>query len=331
MYFILLLNILIPQIQSQVQWDGHYGTINTVTQLKHELAYKQPAAFQPAAPSSQPAAIGPSATPSNSYTASSAVSSNGNGVPPPPPPLPSVSAVSAPVVAHYALPPAPVYVVPTALPTAPAPVPPPAVPVPVGFQMAPPPPPPVFPLAATGTGTSAYSVNDLNNNAGATLSGEPKAKRARVEAVEKGEFLVFDVVNVARSQMLLTHFVFVLCLSHSHTLLTVLVPAEEFTARYNGAAVTISLQLPVADGAYPANWNLQGQLVSVNLPVTSTIKQLKEAVGAEHLGGMPMSKQQMKDCTSGLGFLKDASTLAELNLGDGTVLELTVKSRGGKR
>jgi len=31
------------------------------------------------------------------------------------------------------------------------------------------------------------------------------------------------------------------------------------------------------------------------------------------------------------GFLKDASTLAELNLGDGALLELSLKSRGGKR
>ena len=35
--------------------------------------------------------------------------------------------------------------------------------------------------------------------------------------------------------------------------------------------------------------------------------------------------------SASLGFLKDANSLAELNVGDGAVLEMTLKSRGGKR
>ena len=46
---------------------------------------------------------------------------------------------------------------------------------------------------------------------------------------------------------------------------------------------------------------------------------------------MPSSKQQLKSSNPGLGFLKDASTLAELNIGNNEFLELSVKSRGGKR
>jgi hypothetical protein len=44
---------------------------------------------------------------------------------------------------------------------------------------------------------------------------------------------------------------------------------------------------------------------------------------------MPASKQQLR--FAALGFLKDGQTLAELNIGSGAVLELSLKSRGGKR
>jgi len=155
-------------------------------------------------------------------------------------------------------------------------------------------------------------------------------------------------------------------------------PAAQFAALFGTGEVVVSVQLPAvgADASVPAAWNLQGQTVSVALNVSSTVKQLKEALAAQQLGGMPPSKQQLKASTPGLGgclvcficgisvyawlrrvmgallshlfvlsftllrlfnsvlnagFLKDASTLAELNLGDGALLELSLKSRGGKR
>ena len=63
------------------------------------------------------------------------------------------------------------------------------------------------------------------------------------------------------------------------------------------------------------------------LNVTQSVKELKDSIGAL-IGGMPSNKQQLK-CPS--GFLKDKDTLASMNIGDGTVLELSVRSRGGKR
>ena len=113
-----------------------------------------------------------------------------------------------------------------------------------------------------------------------------------------------------------------------------LVPAEQFAAQYGGlsAPVSIRVQLPVTsaeDSGVPASWNLNGQTVELSATLSSGIKQLKEALSAQHCGGMPVSKQQLR--YSALGFLKDAQTLAELNIGPGAVLEMSLKSRGGRR
>jgi hypothetical protein len=82
----------------------------------------------------------------------------------------------------------------------------------------------------------------------------------------------------------------------------VLMPADQFAALFGTGEVNIHVQVPAAggDASAPAAWNLQGQTVTVNLPVTSTVKQLKEALSAQ-LGGMPANKQQLKAAAPGLG------------------------------
>lgn len=58
------------------------------------------------------------------------------------------------------------------------------------------------------------------------------------------------------------------------------------------------------------------------------MKDLKDCIGVL-IGGMPSNKQQLK---SPCGFLKDKDTLASLNIGGAnSTLELSVRSRGGKR
>ena len=107
-----------------------------------------------------------------------------------------------------------------------------------------------------------------------------------------------------------------------------LIPAAEFAARF-AQPVTLHILL-ASDLSAPAAWNLTGGTLTLSLPVTHSVKQLKEALSQHpHLGGMPASKQQVK--SSAFGFLKDACSLAELNIGDGASLELSAKSRGGKR
>ena len=69
--------------------------------------------------------------------------------------------------------------------------------------------------------------------------------------------------------------------------------------------------------------------MNVTMSVGSTVKAMKDALSAV-LGGMPGNKMQLKAPTGG-AFFKDTQTLAALNLGDGAVVELTVKTRGGAK
>jgi splicing factor 3A subunit 1 len=103
-----------------------------------------------------------------------------------------------------------------------------------------------------------------------------------------------------------------------------MVSAEEFALRYP-EPITITAQTPV-DSSVPS-WGLAGQTVAVTVCVKTTIKKLKEEFTSV-LGGMPGSKQQLKATTGG-GFFKDTQTLAGLNIGEGGIIELSVKTRGG--
>jgi hypothetical protein len=102
-----------------------------------------------------------------------------------------------------------------------------------------------------------------------------------------------------------------------------LIPEDVF-ARQNSSPVNVTVNIP-SDSA--SSWELRGQSLTVSINVSQTVKELKDCIGAL-IGGMPPNKQQLK---SSSGFLKDKDTLAALNIGDGTVLELSVRSRGGKR
>lgn len=106
----------------------------------------------------------------------------------------------------------------------------------------------------------------------------------------------------------------------------VLIPAEEFAASFK-EPIDIHIQLP--SETTMSHWNLNGQSVKLSVPVMLTVKEIKEAVAAQHLANMPAGKFQLKHAIH--GFLKDANSLAGMNLGSNTTLELTIKSRGGKR
>ena len=59
------------------------------------------------------------------------------------------------------------------------------------------------------------------------------------------------------------------------------------------------------------------------------MKDLKDIIGKQ-LGDMPASKQQLKNPLN-QSFLKDTQSLAAANIGDGFSLELSLRSRGGKK
>lgn len=111
-----------------------------------------------------------------------------------------------------------------------------------------------------------------------------------------------------------------------------LVSEEEFIRRYEGRAVRFYVLTPVDDST-PA-WNLRGQVVEVAAPVSVTVRELKDMVAAQLTdggggGGLTGNKLQVKEAVC--GFLKDANTMASYNIGDGARLELSLRSRGGKR
>jgi splicing factor 3A subunit 1 len=97
----------------------------------------------------------------------------------------------------------------------------------------------------------------------------------------------------------------------------------EFAA-YHPDGTTVQVVVPMQEHD---TWKLNGQTVSVKLDLMSTVKALKEKVG-EMIGGMPAKSQKLKHGTS---FLKDNLTLAYYNLGPGTMLELGVQARGGRK
>lgn len=115
------------------------------------------------------------------------------------------------------------------------------------------------------------------------------------------------------------------------TMAATLIPADQFAARYANGNISIRISLPLDTSPAGASWNLNSQTLTVVVPVTESVKRLKEILSSDFLAGMPTSKQQLKSTVAGVGFLKDAHTLAEVNIGEGDLLELSIKSRGGKR
>ena len=91
--------------------------------------------------------------------------------------------------------------------------------------------------------------------------------------------------------------------------------------------LTLSFALPKDVGAAASSWNLDGSTVSLSLAdVMITVKDLKAKLSAEHCGGMPGGKFQLK--SAALGFLKDRLSVAHYNLKASEVIEVSLKTRG---
>ena len=104
-----------------------------------------------------------------------------------------------------------------------------------------------------------------------------------------------------------------------------LVPEAEFVALFPTGIVEVDIVAPVDSSN--ASFNLKGQVETVAVSITATIKQLKDLL-SDKFGGMPGNKMQLK---GKFGFLKDTQNLASLNIGDKSRLELSLRSRGGKK
>lgn len=75
------------------------------------------------------------------------------------------------------------------------------------------------------------------------------------------------------------------------------------------------------------DWKLQGQEINMSAPLKSTVAKLK-SVMAQYTK-LPANKQKLQ--MDKVGFLKDKMTLAAYNIGDGAIITLEVKERGGRK
>ncbi|CAI5744123.1 unnamed protein product [Peronospora destructor] len=103
-----------------------------------------------------------------------------------------------------------------------------------------------------------------------------------------------------------------------------LLPEKEFASRHPGV---VRLVVKVPNDPDNAQWKLEGQTLTIELDVKDNMRTLKQKLMTE-LQNMPVNKQQLK---FSMGFVKDSLTCAHYNFVNGTVLELTVRQRGGRR
>jgi hypothetical protein len=92
----------------------------------------------------------------------------------------------------------------------------------------------------------------------------------------------------------------------------------------------VSIQVRVPNDPTQMAWNFYGQVVTISVDVKSDVKSLKVELASTHLNNIAANKIQLKNPATGI-FLKDAMTLAALNIGPSTTLELVPRARGGKK
>jgi hypothetical protein len=107
-----------------------------------------------------------------------------------------------------------------------------------------------------------------------------------------------------------------------------LLPAAEFAASLSKPEVTLQIRIP--NDPTQMAWNFYGQILSLTMNVMSTIKEAKADLSRLHLNDMPANKIQLKEPNAGF-YNNNNATLAALNLGPTTTLEMLPKSRGGRR
>jgi len=102
---------------------------------------------------------------------------------------------------------------------------------------------------------------------------------------------------------------------------------SDFANSLDDPTVTLSIIIPNDESN--VSWNFIGQTVTISVDVMTKIKTVKQKLQT-FLGGMPVNKMQLK--SRDLGYLKDASSLALLNIGNHSQpLELVPKVRGGRK
>ncbi|PSN58439.1 Splicing factor 3A subunit 1 [Blattella germanica] len=88
----------------------------------------------------------------------------------------------------------------------------------------------------------------------------------------------------------------------------------------------VSLKVAVPNMSEKPEWRLKGQLLTLTLPLTDTVAVIKAKIHEET--GMPPGKQKLH--CEGL-FFKDSNSLAFYNIMPGTIVNLQLKERGGRK
>ena len=96
------------------------------------------------------------------------------------------------------------------------------------------------------------------------------------------------------------------------------------TLARNLSPVTFKLSVPMMSDK--PEWNLQGQMLSLTMPLTETVAAIKARIHEEL--GMPPGKQKLQHENI---FYKDVNSLAYYNITPGTVISLQIKERGGRK
>lgn len=102
-----------------------------------------------------------------------------------------------------------------------------------------------------------------------------------------------------------------------------LIPEAEFIATHKGP---ISLQVQAPSAVDKAEWRLNGQIISISIPLSDTISTLKSKIQEET--SLPPAKQKIS--YDGM-FFKDNNSIAYYNLLSGTTVQLQIKERGGRK
>jgi len=102
-----------------------------------------------------------------------------------------------------------------------------------------------------------------------------------------------------------------------------LIPEDIFMQR-NMSPVTFKVIVPVMDDK--PEWKCNGQILTIALRLTDTVNTIKTRIMEEI--GMPQGKQKLQHENI---FYKDANTLAYYNITPGTMLQLQLKERGGRK
>ncbi|KAJ8048110.1 Splicing factor 3A subunit 1 [Holothuria leucospilota] len=102
-----------------------------------------------------------------------------------------------------------------------------------------------------------------------------------------------------------------------------LIPEQQFLSMHRGP-VSFRIQIP-AQSDKP-EWKLNGQMMNIMLPLTDQVSVIKAKIFEEL--GMPTGKQKLQ--YEGM-FIKDSNTLAFYNFMNGSVVQLQVKERGGRK